>query len=42
MHNGRVSKCSINITRNTFVNDVYEISHIRTACGNEINGRIRE
>ena len=33
MHNGRMSKCSINITRNTIVNDVYEISHIRTACG---------
>ena len=38
MNSGGMSKCYINITRDKFVNDVDEIiSHIRTACGNEIN-----
>ena len=38
MNSGGMSECYINITRNKFVNDVDEIiSHIRTACGNEIN-----
>ena len=37
MNSGGMSECYINITRNKFVNDVDEISHIRTACRNEIN-----